>query len=275
MNDSFPINEVVRRTGLTSRALRFYEARGLITPLRTGSGRRWFGRAELERIQRIVALKKAGLSLGDIKQLFDRNPIDLAALLGAQRKRLAEQAEEIADAIGLINTALSRIDRGEPLDAATFCSLIRDGDKLMTDQNQVWQEVVDQYYTPEEQAEWHERMAHAPEFSQEDYQAQWRALGARIEAALPLEPGSDAALAFVREWFALLEPFSRNATLAMWEGTTRMYDDMARWEGKVDPGFSKPVWDLVVAATRAALDRGEDIGPMPAWFARPVGQEKQ
>lgn len=43
MSDSFPIDEVVRRTGLTSRALRFYEARGLITPLRTQSGRRWFG----------------------------------------------------------------------------------------------------------------------------------------------------------------------------------------------------------------------------------------
>ena len=64
MSDSFPIDEVVRRTGLTSRALRFYEARGLITPLRTGSGRRWFGPQELERIQRIVALKKAGLRPG-------------------------------------------------------------------------------------------------------------------------------------------------------------------------------------------------------------------
>lgn len=275
MSDSLPIDEVVRRTGLTSRALRFYEGRGLITPLRTGSGRRWFGPEELERIQRIVALKKAGLSLADIKRLFDHRPINLLALLSAQRRRLAEQAEEIADAIGLIDTALSRIDRGEPLDAVTFCSLIRDGEKLMTDQTQAWQDVVDQYYTPEEQAEWQEHMADAPEFSQEAYQAQWHALSARIEAALPLEPDSDAALAFVREWFALLEPFSRNATPAMWKGTTRMYDDMARWEGKVDPGFSKPVWDFIMTATPAALNRGEDIGPMPAWFARPAGQEKR
>lgn len=273
MSDSFPIDEVVRRTGLTSRALRFYEARGLITPLRTGSGRRWFGPEELERIQRIIALKKAGLSLGDIKRLFDRKPIDLAALLGAQRKRLAEQADEIADAIGLIDTALSRIGRGEPLDAATLCSLIRDGEKLMTDQTQAWQDVVDQYYTPEEQAEWREHMANAPEFSQEAYQEQWRALSARIEAALPIDPASDAALAFVREWFALLEPFSRNATPAMWEGTTRMYADMAKWEGKVDPGFSSRVWDFIMTATRAALDRGEEIGALPAWMSRSAKKE--
>lgn len=264
MSDSFPIDEVVRRTGLTSRALRFYEARGLITPLRTGSGRRWFGPEELERVQRIVALKKAGLSLDDIKRLFDRKPIDLAALLDAQRDRLAEQAGEIADAIGLIDTALSRIGRGEPLDAATLCSLIRDGERLMSDQAQAWQDVVDRYYTPEQQAEWRERMADAPEFSQRDYLDQWRALSTRIETALPLEPGSDAALGFVREWFALLEPFSRNATPAMWEGSRRMYSEMAAWEDKVDTGFSKQVWDFVTAAAKAAMAAGKDIGPVPA-----------
>lgn len=61
MNDALDIAEVVRRTGLTSRTLRFYEARGLVAPLRTGSGRRLYGRDELARINQIVALKRAGL----------------------------------------------------------------------------------------------------------------------------------------------------------------------------------------------------------------------
>lgn len=273
MHDSYPIDEVVRRTGLTSRALRFYESRGLISPMRTGSGRRWFGPGDLERVHRIVALKKAGLSLGDIKRLFDHKAVDLCALLAVQRMRLVNQANDIAETITLIDTALSRIGRGEPLDAATLCSLIRDGEKLMTDQTQAWQDVVDQYYTPEEQAEWRERMADAPEFSQEAYQAQWRKLSARIEAALPLDPASDTALGFVREWFALLEPFSRNATPAMWEGTTRMYADMARWEGKVEPGFSSRVWEFIMAATRSAMDEGKDIGPLPAWFPHSARKE--
>lgn len=273
MSDSFPIDEVVRRTGLTSRALRFYEARGLITPLRTQSGRRWFGPEELERIHQIVALKKAGLSLGDIKRLFNRKPIDLAAMLGAQRSRLGEQAAEITSAIGLIDTALSRIGRGEPLDAETLCSLIRDGDKLMTEQAQAWKDVIDRYYTPEEQAEWRERMADAPEFSQQEYLDQWRALSARIEAALPLEPDSEAALAFVREWFVLLEPFSRSASPMMWERSRQMYSEMDDWSGAVDPGFSKPVWDFVSRVAGLAMAAGKDIGPVPDWFARPAGDK--
>ncbi len=270
MSDSLPIDEVVRRTGLTSRALRYYEARGLIAPLRSGSGRRWFGPAELERIHRIVALKKAGLSLTDIKRLFDRKPIDLAALLGAQRSRLAEQAEAIAGAIRLVDTALARIDRGEPLDAATLCALIRDGDKLVTDETQAWQEVIDRYYTPEEQAAWRERMAAVPAFDQQAYVDQWRALGARIEAALPLDPASPAALGFVREWFALLEPFSRSATPVMWERSRQMYAEMDEWRGGgADPGFGKPVWDFVNEAASLALAAGEDIGPVPAWLRAP------
>jgi hypothetical protein len=116
-------------------------------------------------------------------------------------------------------------------------------------------------------------MAQAPEFNQEAYLDQWRALSARIETALPLDPASEAALAFVREWFALLEPFSRNATPAMWEGTTRMYADMARWEGNVDPGFSRRVWEFIMTATRVAMDEGKDIGPLPAWFPHTARKE--
>jgi DNA-binding transcriptional MerR regulator len=266
MNDSLSIDEVVRRTGLTSRALRFYQARGLISPLRTGSGRRVFGSGDLERIHQIVALKKAGLSLGDIKRLFDNKPIDLAALLSAQRLRLTQQASEVADAIALIETALSRIDRGEPLDAATLCSLIRDGDKIMINEDTAWKSVIDRYYTPQEQEEWHAQMADAPAFSSEDYIAQWKELSGRIEAALPLDPGSGEALAFVREWFALLEPFTRVATPEMWQGSARMYDDMGSWEGQVDPGFSKRVWDFINEAARTALEAGKDFGPVPAFM---------
>ena len=37
MTELLDIADVVRRTGLTSRALRFYEARGLLAPVRTAA----------------------------------------------------------------------------------------------------------------------------------------------------------------------------------------------------------------------------------------------
>jgi len=256
MDDSLTINEVVRRTGLTSRALRFYEARGLLSPLRTSSGR---------RIHQIVTLKKAGLSLAQIGRLFDNKPLDLAQLLRGQLGILSAQAEEIALAQNNLETALSRIESGEPLDAATLCSLIKDGEKNMTEDN--WKQVIDRYYTPEEQAHWLENAAPIlPEFNSEEYRDQWKELSSRIEAAMPLAPDSEQALAFVREWFTLLEPFSKVATPKMWEGTAKLYEAMPEWEGKVDPGFSSTVWQFISQATTAARAAGHEIGPLPAWM---------
>ena len=86
MEQPLDIRDVAKRTGLTSRALRFYEARGLLKPLRTDSGRRLYGRGELERIQQILALKRAGLSLSQIGRLTEGGGMDLRSLVDTQLK---------------------------------------------------------------------------------------------------------------------------------------------------------------------------------------------
>lgn len=255
------IRELVKRTGLTSRALRFYEARGLLTPLRSYNGQRYYGSAELERVHQIVVLKSAGLSLAQMKDLFDGNTVDLNGLLNAQLKMLDEEARQIDRARSIIHFALSRIARSEPLDAATFCSLIESGDRMMNQEPKEWKEVTDRYFTPAEKAEWAEKWAELPEdFDPQANAEQWKALGDRIKAALPLKPESDAAQGFVDEWFALMEPMRNVYTPQMWDGVMRMYDDMDQWAGngeqQVDPGFDKQVWEFIKLATTARLASG-------------------
>lgn len=266
MNSLMPIDEVILRTGLTARALRFYESRGLVRPLRTDKGRRLYSPSDLERVHQIVALKRAGFSLSKISALFHRKPLDLASTLSAQKAALTEQSANIADALHLIETALSRIDRGEPLDAETLCSLIRNGDRIMQNQ-QGWKAVIDQHFTPEQQAEWLERMKDAPSFQHEAYGQKWADLGARIEAALPLAPDSAEALEFVREWLALLEPFTLRATEGMWTSTAQFYERMDEWQGEWNPGFTKKVWLFIGEAMRSARAAGHDVGPLPAFMS--------
>jgi len=256
MEDVLDIRDVVRRTGLTSRALRFYEARGLVRPLRTASGRRLYGPAELERVQQILALKRAGLSLAQIQRLGQgRGSPDLAALVRAQLAAIEARAAELAEAKALLLTVQSRIDRGEPVDAATFCSLIRNGDRIMEADS--WKKVADRYYTPEEQAHWAERMAALPkDFDPAAYNAQWKALGARIEAALPLDPAGAEAQAFLAEWKALLKPFTDVASPEMLQGATNLYNRMDEWRGEHEPPYSKAVWEFILAAGRARRAAG-------------------
>ena len=99
MPDSLDIAEVARLTGLTARALRFYEARGLVTPLRSASGRRYFGPAELERLHQVIAMKRAGLTLAQIQRLSAGRAIDLRSLIAAQVESLDERRRGIDEAL--------------------------------------------------------------------------------------------------------------------------------------------------------------------------------
>ena len=254
MPDSLPhaldIADVARRTGLTSRALRFYEARGLVRPLRSASGRRFYGPAELERVHQIVTLKRAGLTLAQIERFTRDGPVSLARIVAAQLSALSAQADEIAAARALLLTVQSRIDRSEPIDVATFCSLIEQGEKLVTQQ---WDKVADRYFSADQQANFREMMGQVPpDFDPADYAMKWADLGGRIKAALPLDPASDAALAFVGEWNALLAPFTAVATPEMKTGVQRMYEGMGEWEGQADPGFDKQVFAFIQQAQVAA-----------------------
>lgn len=265
MEDVLDISEVARRTGLTLRALRFYEARGLVRPLRTSGGRRIYGAGELARLNAAVALKRAGFSLAQIAGLLGDRRIDLARLVAAQIEAIDARAAEIAEARALLLSVQSRIDRSEPIDVATLCSLIEQGDRLMEQER--WKSVVDRYYTPEQQAEWSARMKQADwaGFDSATYHAQWRALSDRIEAALPLDPCSAAAQGFVDEWFALLKPFSQVATPEMWNGARDMYARMDEWQGQADAGFSKHVWEFVQSAAQARIAAGGTVDG-PAWM---------
>lgn len=132
--------------------------------------------------------------------------------------------------------------------------------------NEEWTTVVDQYFSPDEQRAFKKQMAQAPaEYAGAEYGARWKELGSRIEAALPLDPASAPAQAFVDEWFALLKPFSQVATPDMWNGTALMYADMPNWQANPDMGFSHAVWQLIQAATHARRSAGGTIDG-PAWM---------
>lgn len=64
--------DMARLTGSTVRTIRFYEEEGLITSSsRTCGGHRMFEEATLGRLQFILDLREAGLSLEAIRRLFE------------------------------------------------------------------------------------------------------------------------------------------------------------------------------------------------------------
>lgn len=61
------IGELSRRTGLSVSAIRFYEARGLVTAIRSGGNQRRFMRSDIRRLSFALIAQQLGLTLGEIE----------------------------------------------------------------------------------------------------------------------------------------------------------------------------------------------------------------
>jgi MerR family redox-sensitive transcriptional activator SoxR len=61
------VGEMSARTGLTVSAIRFYEARGLVSAVRTGGNQRRFLRSDIRRLSFALIAQRLGLSLAEIE----------------------------------------------------------------------------------------------------------------------------------------------------------------------------------------------------------------
>jgi DNA-binding transcriptional MerR regulator len=66
----YGITELASELGITARAIRFYEAKGLLTPPRANGGR-VYTRRERARLKLILRAKSIGFSLAEVKQFLD------------------------------------------------------------------------------------------------------------------------------------------------------------------------------------------------------------
>lgn len=83
--------EVSRMAGVSSRTLRHYDHVGLLRPAGTGAGGlRWYGRAELLRLQHVLLLRELGLGLDDIAGVLDGVQDEVEALRHHHDRLLAD-----------------------------------------------------------------------------------------------------------------------------------------------------------------------------------------
>lgn len=107
MATSYSISELAREFEVTPRTIRFYEAEGLIAPLRDGQ-RRIYRPRDRVRLKLILRGKRLGFSLKEIAEiidLYDAPPGEvgqletLLARIAARRADLAQKRADIEAAI--------------------------------------------------------------------------------------------------------------------------------------------------------------------------------
>ncbi|MFD5831823.1 MerR family transcriptional regulator [Lentzea sp. NPDC060358] len=117
------IGELAERTGVSVRALRYYEEQGLLHAERSESGQRRYTDPAVSRVRLIQQLYGAGISSASIAEMLPcmatgiASPQVLAKLHG-HRASVLRQIEELQDTLGQLDTviagATSSHGRGTP-----------------------------------------------------------------------------------------------------------------------------------------------------------------
>jgi DNA-binding transcriptional MerR regulator len=112
------VGNLARATGLSVRVLRHWEQIGLVTPSRTEAGHRRYGPAEITRLYRAMALRQAGLRLGQIVTLLDEQDPDPAATLRLHLAELDADLRRRGQLRDRLAAALASHDEARPDDPA-------------------------------------------------------------------------------------------------------------------------------------------------------------
>lgn len=102
------------------RALRHWDSIGLLKPALTDadSGYRYYTIAQMDDVNRILALRAMNLSLEQITTLLHDNPTpsDIRAMLRLKQAELQAQIQDAAAVLKMVESRLDQIDRhGEPM----------------------------------------------------------------------------------------------------------------------------------------------------------------
>ena len=101
----YQIEDVAKRTGLTKRAIRYYEDIELIKPVRTQAQYRIYSEDDIEKILRIKSYKDSlGFSLNEVKEIFDLELIIKSIFNGENQEKdvIEKSIESIENEIKLI-----------------------------------------------------------------------------------------------------------------------------------------------------------------------------
>ena len=114
MSETMTVGQAARASGLSPKAIRLYETRGLIEPApRTVSGYRTYGPDDIAVLTFIRRAKSLGLRLDEIRQIIDlqrggRQPC--TTVMGLVDSRIAEIDAAIAD-LQALRAALAAVRR--------------------------------------------------------------------------------------------------------------------------------------------------------------------
>jgi DNA-binding transcriptional MerR regulator len=201
--------ETARLLGVSVKALRLYEQRGLVTPMRSQADWRVYGPEQIARLHQIVALKRLGLPLVKIGELLAGCNAALDRVLDLQERVLAREGARVARALEIVRQARSRLAAGQALSIDDLATLTKETTmtKKASDEEMkaIFDPLAEKHFTAEERAALQQRS-----FDQAEASKNWETLIEEAKALMAKgDPYSLAATDLARRWQAQVRLFTQ------------------------------------------------------------------
>jgi DNA-binding transcriptional MerR regulator len=110
---SLHASEAARKLGVSTKALRLYEERGLITPRRTPAGYRIYDECIMVRAAEVAALRTLGLSLAQVARVLEGEPKDREFALALHETKLGDEIRRLACAKDKVHDLRDQVAQGK------------------------------------------------------------------------------------------------------------------------------------------------------------------
>lgn len=221
------ISEMAKLTGVSVRTLHYYDQIGLLCPeTAADSGYRWYGAADVERMQQILFFRELDFPLKDIRTILADPRYDKQEALRRQRRLLQMKRDRLDRLLELLEANLK-------------------GEQAMEFQGFDAAELEDarRQYAEEAKARWggtnawrqsEERTAHLSRAEQAAQAEAMNEIFRRAAALRDTDPAGSQARALVRAWQSFISANYYDCTDEILAGLGQMYTADERFQKNLD-----------------------------------------
>ena len=115
MRELIKISEVSLKYDISTRALRYYEDKGLIDSIRTEDyAYRLYDDIAIKRIEQILVLRKLNISIKDIKKIFSANSVDvILEVLGNKVSLIDDELTLLHELKEIVITIIKQLEKSD------------------------------------------------------------------------------------------------------------------------------------------------------------------
>lgn len=193
------VGELSKRTGVSVRALHWYEEIGLLSPpQRTEAGHRLYAAEDLGRLQHIRSLQQLGFSLDEIRECLSQRKFSPQQVIALHLGRLDQEIELQQRLRARLESIAARYGAAESVSAEEFIQAI----EAMT--------MMEKYFTKEQLQELDQRKGVIGADEIKAVEQEWPELLGKVRTEMEnnTDPADPRVQALAKRWMELLKAFS-------------------------------------------------------------------